>query len=271
VKNLKSLVILSIFALASYLVINLINQKRSEPKERTEATSRSPKKNQKDQIASIDLPSETNSASDPTQAEAFGIDEFNSNSKTRFEIRRDGLDGRVRTIYRGQFVLTGSGTKEQRVREFINEYSKGLFGVDPKNLKLSRVEGTERERFIFENEIAGIPVFGSRLIIGVEGEEIVRIQNDLTPISGELISKETVSFADAVAAYVKREEASGSKPVIGGEASKIYMPGAEQFVLAYRTVIQHPSSDEHHDQSFMLIFDARNGQVLKKIPMTITN
>jgi hypothetical protein len=121
-----------------------------------------------------------------------GLDEFQRRSDARWAVRRNRA-GFVAKLSEGSFSL-GNRAPVVGGERFLKEFASSLLGVDKSVLQLEKnLQEEHGAQLVYEQEVQGMPVFGSRLSLFVDREgNLVHLSSELfqgeVPNKGGLIS-----------------------------------------------------------------------------------
>lgn len=199
-----------------------------------------------------------------------GLDEFLRKSEARWSVKRT-KEGSVSRMSEGSFSL-GTRAAVVGVERFLKEYSKGLFGVDASQLRLDKnLQEDHGSQLVYEQQIDGLPVFGSRLSLFVDREgNLVHVISDLysgaTPSRGQILSsKESAALVRAaLVEWLENEYGMidpQSYPVSEVESVGVLgyrlQRGKITYVYRYELVLQ----GDHHG-NFEAMVDANHRQLV---------
>lgn len=145
--------------------------------------------------------------------------------------------------------------KDPQGANFVRENAKNLWQIDPDSLAFERKENGERVKLTYIQKFNGLPIFGARISLIIEGDRLSRVQNDLS--SSTQVDGEFHLSADQVENQFRDQ---GMK--IETTAEPMFYPVMQSLRPAYRvSVSQGGKSDD-------IFVDAVSGRVIKKISRT---
>jgi len=138
---------------------------------------------------------------------------------------------------------------------FVRENAKNLWQIDPTTLVFERKDNGERVKLTYMQKFNGLPIFGARISLIIEGDRLSSIQNDLS------MSQQVDGEFNLSAAQVENQfRDQGMK--VETAAEPIFYPVMQSLRPAYRvSVTQGGKSDD-------IFVDAVSGRVIKKISRT---
>lgn len=199
-----------------------------------------------------------------------GLDEFLAKSEARWSVKRT-KGGAVARLSEGSFPL-GTRAAVVGAERFLKEYSKGLFGVEANQLTLDKnLQEDHGSQLVYEQQIDGVPVFGSRLSLFVDREgNLVHAISDLysgsIPQRSQIMnSKDSASLVRAaLVEWIENEYGMidpQSYPVSEVESVGVLgyrlQRGKITYVYRYELVLQ----GDHHG-NFEAMVDANNRQLV---------
>lgn len=199
-----------------------------------------------------------------------GLEEFFAKSEARWSVKRT-KEGAVSRLSEGSYPL-GTRAAVVGAERFLKEYSKGLFGIEANQLRLEKnLQEDHGSQLVYEQQLDGVPVFGSRLSLFVDREgNLVHAISDL--YSGSLPSRNQMMSSKDAASLVRAalvdwiENEYGmidpqSYPVSEVESVGVLgfrlQRGKITYVYRYELVLQ----GDHHG-NFEAMVDANNRQLV---------
>ncbi len=199
-----------------------------------------------------------------------GLEEFLAKSEARWSVKRT-KEGVVHRLSEGSFPL-GTRAAVVGAERFLKEYSRGLFGVEANQLTLGKnLQEDHGSQLVYEQQLDGVPVFGSRLSLFVDREgNLVHAISDLysgaIPQRNQIMSsKDSASMVRAaLVEWIENEYGMidpQSYPISEVESVGVLgyrlQRGKITYVYRYELVLQ----GDHHG-NFEAMVDANNRQLV---------
>jgi Zn-dependent metalloprotease len=147
-----------------------------------------------------------------------------------------------------------------RARNFLNSYRELYQQNDPKlELHLRRVEGEQEEFVIFYQTYLGIEVFGSEIVVLVNGEDVTATVGGLLP-SGVVLDTMPLVDASQAVEIAKKTDGRVNAFIMGEPTLMVYDPAVTLEVpsephLAWRIAVGPGSA-------YLAYIDAHSGEIL---------
>lgn len=178
----------------------------------------------------------------------------------------------IKTLKNGRYSLSGN-SMDSKARKFIDEYSESLFGVSGDSLIFQENDQSNPTRVTYQQTLQGIPIHSRRLYLFIDGDTLVRVQNDLihhqVQVSEVKVTEKVniKELKDIIYRLLGGERKKMDPSALGDPSSPeaFYISTSNYLVLAYRTVLSikefsHPRKDMEIflDQNLQRILRARN-------------
>ena len=144
-------------------------------------------------------------------------------------------------------------SKDPKAEKFVQDNALRLWQVDPSSLHFERQDAGERVKVTYSQRIKGVPIFGARLSLFVEGDRLSLIQNALLQ-SSEIDGEFTLSGSQA------EKQLKELNWQVQGLAEPLFFPVMQKLRPAYRVYASREGEAKD------VIVDASNGRIIRTIP-----
>ncbi len=198
--------------------------------------------------------------------ERLAADRLQAASSQPWEIRRDEMTDKIRTIARGQLSFEKSVSARAAADQFILKYGVDLFGVPAKDLLFVSESVTDRTRVTYKQIVAGTEIYGGSLNLFFEEGSLNRIQSDLSPLEPSLGTSPTdFTLAQAFERY-KDLQAGQTETTLSRQATTrtVLFPASSRLVYAYEFSVHERSIATGEVGSYRILFNAEDRILIKK-------
>ncbi len=146
-------------------------------------------------------------------------------------------------------------SQDPQAEKFVRDNALRLWQVDPNSLQFEKKDTGERVKVTYIQRFNGVPIFGARLSLFVEGDRLSRIQNALSQ-SSVIEGDFTLSGSQA------ERQLKDQNWQVQGLAEPLFYPLMQKLRPAYR--VYATREGEAKD----VIVDAADGRIIRTIPRT---
>jgi len=208
----------------------------------------------------------------PTQPSQSPLEKFQNQSITKWKVKKDPFSKKIKRLRAGKIKLSGTNIGE-KANDFIDRYANLLFEVPPRQLQLREPTSSLREKIAFQQNVNGIPIYTSQLILIFNENELVHIESSLVSDAHYTGRVDDEYFKEAIAQYVNNPSSdykSGNASTISAVERvqphflKYLYSSANGLVPAVMTeaVISSGGASE----SSQLLIQAETGRLIKRLP-----
>lgn len=139
--------------------------------------------------------------------------------------------------------------------KFVQENARILWQVDPDSLTFEKKVNGERVKLSYIQKFNGLPIFGARVSLFVEGRQVSLVQNSLNSFS-------QIDGDFALSAAQAEDRLKQQKWTVEASAEPLFFPYMRRLRPAYRIMATRG------EKSSDVIVDAVDGRIIRQIPRT---
>lgn len=144
---------------------------------------------------------------------------------------------------------------DPQAEKFVRENAQTLWQVDAKSLVFEKRDNGERVKVTYTQTFNGLPIFGARLSLFVEGERLSRVQNELN-------TSKQVNGEFALSAQQAEEQLTKQQWQVEAAAEPMLYPVMQALRPAYRIYTTREGKAQD------VIIDAVDGRTIRTVPRT---
>lgn len=144
---------------------------------------------------------------------------------------------------------------DPQAEKFVRENAQTLWQVDEKALVFEKRDNGERIKVTYTQTFNGLPIFGARLSLFVEGDRLSRVQNELN-------TSKQVNGEFALSAQQAEEHLVKQQWQVEAAAEPMLYPVMQTLRPAYRIYATREGKAQD------VIIDAVDGRTIRTVPRT---